>query len=49
MGKTVESIAPVHGAQVLSYLKATRLRLGLFINFNVNVLQRGIKRVVQTQ
>jgi hypothetical protein len=29
--------------------KATRLRLGLLINFNVGVLQRGIKRVVQTQ
>ena len=47
--KTVESIAPIHWAQVLSYLKATRLRLGLLINFNVSVLQRGIKRVVQTQ
>jgi len=47
--KTVESIAPIHWAQVLSYLKTTRLRLGLLINFNVSVLQRGIKRVVQTQ
>jgi len=47
--KAVESIAPIHWAQVLSYLKATRLRLGLLINFNVSVLQRGIKRVVQTQ
>ena len=34
---------------LLSYLKATRLRLGLLINFNVSVLRRGITRVVQTQ
>jgi GxxExxY protein len=47
--KTVENIAPIHWAQVLSYLKATRLRLGLLINFNVSLLQRGIKRVIQTQ
>ena len=47
--EAVESIAPIHWAQVLCYLKATRHRLGLLINFNVSVLQRGIKRVVQTQ
>ena len=47
--EAVESIAPIHWAQVLCYLKATRHRLGLLINFNVGVLQRGIKRVVQTQ
>jgi GxxExxY protein len=44
--KAVEIIAPVHLAQVLSYLKATRFRLGLLINFKDNLLQRGIKRVV---
>ncbi|MCA9598072.1 MAG: GxxExxY protein [Myxococcales bacterium] len=47
--KAVESIAPIHWAQVLSYLKATRHRLGLLINFNVDVLQRGIKRVVRSR
>jgi GxxExxY protein len=47
--KAVESIAPIHVAQVLSYLKATGLRLGLLISFNVSVLQRGIKRIVQTK
>jgi GxxExxY protein len=47
--KAVESLAPIHLAQVLSYLKATRFRLGLLINFDVNVLQRGIRRVVRTQ
>ena len=46
--KAVEGVAPIHVAQVLSYLKATRLRLGLLITFNVTLLQRGIKRVVYT-
>ena len=42
--KAVEIIAPIHVAQVISYLKATRLALGLLITFNVTVLRRGIKR-----
>ena len=46
--KAVEQIAPIHVAQTLSYLKATRLRLGLLINFNVTTLRRGIKRVIHT-
>ncbi len=45
--KTVERLAPIHQAQLLSYLKATGLRLGLLINFNVVVLKDGIKRVVR--
>jgi len=44
--KAVESFAPIHMAQVLSYLKANKKRLGLLINFNVPVLKEGIKRVV---
>ncbi len=44
--KTVESLAPVHLAQMLSYLKAMKLRLGLIINFNVPLLKEGIRRVV---
>ncbi len=47
--KAVEGIAPIHVAQVLSYLKATRLHLGLLISFNVTILQRGIKRVIHTR
>ena len=43
--KTVEALAPIHTAQALSYLKATKLRLALLINFNVSVLKDGIKRV----
>jgi GxxExxY protein len=47
--KATESIAPIHVAQVISYLKATQLTLGLLITFNVAVLRRGIKRIIQTQ
>ena len=45
--KAVETIAPIHVAQVISYLKATRLTLGLLITFNVTLLRRGIQRVIQ--
>jgi hypothetical protein len=45
---TVEAIAPIHTAQVLSYLKAMRLPLGLRINFNVPMLKNGVKRIVLT-
>jgi GxxExxY protein len=43
--KTVEAFAPIHTAQVISYLKATKHKLALLINFNVRVLKDGIKRV----
>jgi GxxExxY protein len=46
--KAVDSLAPIHKAQVLSYLKATRLRLGLLINFNVPILRDGLQRVVHS-
>jgi GxxExxY protein len=46
--KAVDGIAPIHVAQILSYLKATRLRLGLLISFNVTTLRRGVKRVIYT-
>ena len=44
--KVVETIAPIHVAQVISYLKATGLPLGLLITFNVLRLSLGVKRVV---
>jgi GxxExxY protein len=44
--KAVTALAPIHQAQVISYLKSTRLKLGLLINYNVEVLKSGIKRVV---
>jgi GxxExxY protein len=45
--KTVEEFAPIHRAQLLSYLKSTNLRLGLHINFNVRVLKDGVVRLVR--
>ena len=44
--KAVVAIAPVHVAQVMSYLKATGHKLGLLINFNVPFLKSGIKRII---
>ncbi len=44
--KAVETILPIHEAQVLSYLKATGHPVGLLINFNVVALRRGVRRVV---
>ncbi len=44
--KSVEAIAPVHQAQLLSYLKLSGKSLGLLINFNVPHLKDGIKRMV---
>ena len=42
--KACESLLPIHGAQLLTYLKLTGLKIGLLINFNVPVLKDGIKR-----
>jgi GxxExxY protein len=44
--KSVEAIAPVFPKQVRTYLRLTDLRLGLLINFNVNLIKDGITRVV---
>lgn len=44
--KAVSRVLPVHKAQVLTYLKLTGLRLGLLINFNVEVLRSGIYRII---
>lgn len=46
--KATEHIAPIHLAQAMSYLRATRLRLALLINFNVPVLLRGVRRVIRS-
>lgn len=43
--KAVETLLPIHSAQVISYLKATQYPIGLLINFNVEVLVKGIKRL----
>ncbi|HAI13139.1 MAG TPA: GxxExxY protein [Phycisphaerales bacterium] len=44
--KAVEKLHPIHHAQVISYLKATHLHLGLLINFNVSVLKEGLQRII---
>lgn len=46
--KAVETVHPIHPAQVVNYLKITGLELGLLINFNVMQLRDGIKRIVLT-
>ncbi len=43
--KAVESLLPVHRAQLLTYLKLSGYRLGLIINFNVSVIKNGIVRM----
>ncbi len=43
--KAVERLDPVHVAQVLTYLKLSRCRIGLLINFNVTLLKDGIRRL----
>ena len=44
--KSVEKLAPIHDAQLLTYLKLTGVKVGLLINFNVVVLKAGLKRLV---
>lgn len=44
--KSLDALAPIHDAQVLTYLKLSGLRIGLLINFNVVLLKRGLKRLV---
>ena len=44
--KAVDKFAPIHSAQLLSYLKLSDCSVGLLINFNVKVLKHGIQRVV---
>ncbi len=44
--KSIEAIAPVHSKILLTYLRLTNIKLGLLINFNVELLKDGIKRIV---
>jgi GxxExxY protein len=44
--KSVEAIHPVHQAQLLSYMRLSKIGVGLLINFNVGSLKNGIKRMV---
>ena len=44
--KCVDALDPIHTAQVLTYLKMTALKLGMLLNFKVDVMRHEIKRVV---
>lgn len=44
--KAVDSLQPIHQAQLMTYLKMTGKKLGLLLNFNVPILKQGIKRVI---
>jgi GxxExxY protein len=43
--KSVEQLAPVHGKQVLTYIRLLNFRLGLLINFGAALFKQGVKRV----
>ena len=43
--KSVDALAPIHEAQLLTYLKLSGLRLGLLLNFNVVLMKQGIRRL----
>lgn len=43
--KAVDALNDIHLAQILTYLKLSDCKLGLLINFNVNLIKNGIKRV----
>ena len=44
--KAVDRLAPIHQAQMLSYLKLSGCKVGLLINFNVKMLKDGVRRIV---
>ncbi len=44
--KSIEALAPVHHKQLLTYLKLTTIKVGLLVNFNVNLVKDGIVRIV---
>ena len=47
--KSVENLDKVHHKQVLTYLKLTGIKLGLLVNFNVNLIKEGMHRKIQGQ
>ena len=44
--KSVDFLAPVHEAQILTYMRFSQKRIGLLINFNVKILRDGLRRYV---
>jgi len=47
--KAIEQLLPIHGAQILTYLRLSGLKLGLLMNFNSVVLKDGLRRVVLSE
>lgn len=44
--KTVDTLLPIHEAQLMTYLKLSERRIGFLLNWNVSLMKHGIKRVV---
>ena len=44
--KCVDALAPIHQAQLMTYMKLAKVKTGMFINFNVPLLKNGLKRIV---
>jgi GxxExxY protein len=44
--KSTDGLSPIHQAQIMTYLKLSKVKLGLLLNFNVRNMQDGIKRVI---
>ena len=44
--KSVDGLAPIHTAQLLTYLKLSGLKLGFLMNFNVQLMKDGLKRII---
>jgi GxxExxY protein len=45
--KAVEKLLPIHEAQLLTYLRLAKFRLGLLLNFNAKTLREGLRRFVK--
>ena len=45
--KSVETVLPIHKAQLITYLKLANKRIGFLINFNVPLLKNGFQRIIQ--
>jgi GxxExxY protein len=43
--KSVDKLLPVHTAQIMTYLKLSKIKTGLLVNFNVPLIKDGIKRI----
>ena len=44
--KSIDQLLKIHEAQILTYIKLTKVRVGLLINFNVQLLKKGVRRFV---